>query len=135
VSAVSFSDSPLSTEEPAALIDMTSAERRFAASSKLDDVRVEAPGADGASWAVTAELANTGSGAMPVEVAAVRGVRFPGPDDGDAEPYREARAIVRPEAGGSSRVEIVCDFEPERLVVDPDARVLMLRRESAVAEL
>ena len=41
VSAVSFSDSPLSTDEPAALIDIVSAESRFAASSKLDDVRVE----------------------------------------------------------------------------------------------
>ena len=41
MSAVSFSDSPLSTAEPDALIDMTSAESRFAASSKLDDVRVE----------------------------------------------------------------------------------------------
>src|SRR5712692_3921760 len=41
VSAVSFSDSPLSTAEPAALIDITSAESRFAASSKLDDVRVD----------------------------------------------------------------------------------------------
>src|SRR5690348_5654412 len=41
VNAVSFSDSPLSTEEPLALTDITSAERRFAASSKLDDVRVE----------------------------------------------------------------------------------------------
>ena len=41
VIAVSFSDSPLSTDEPEALIDIVSAERRFAASSKLDDVRVE----------------------------------------------------------------------------------------------
>ena len=41
VIAVSFSDSPLSTAEPEALIDIVSAERRFAASSKLDDVRVE----------------------------------------------------------------------------------------------
>jgi hypothetical protein len=39
---VSFRDSPLSTEDPTDLMDMTSAERRFAASSKLDDVRVEA---------------------------------------------------------------------------------------------
>src|SRR5262249_10852438 len=41
VSAVSLSDSPLSTAEPAALIDITSAESRLAASSKLDDVRVD----------------------------------------------------------------------------------------------
>ena len=38
---MSLSDSPLSTDEPAALIDIVSAESRFAASSKLDDVRVE----------------------------------------------------------------------------------------------
>src|ERR671925_2362319 len=41
VSAVSLSDSPLSTAEPADLTDMTSADRRFAASSKDDDVRVD----------------------------------------------------------------------------------------------
>jgi hypothetical protein len=38
---VSFNDSPLSTDEPAALIDIVSALRRLAASSKLDEVRVE----------------------------------------------------------------------------------------------
>ena len=37
---MSFSDSPLSTEEPAALIETTSAESRFAASSKEELVRV-----------------------------------------------------------------------------------------------
>ena len=41
VIAVSLSDSPLSTDDPADLIDIVSADRRFAASSKLDDVRVE----------------------------------------------------------------------------------------------
>ena len=38
---MSFSDSPLSTDEPTALIDIVSAESRLAASSKLDEVRVE----------------------------------------------------------------------------------------------
>ena len=38
---VSLSDSPLSTREPEALSDMVSAERRLAASSKLDEVRVD----------------------------------------------------------------------------------------------
>ena len=36
-----MSDSPLSVELPAALIDITSAESRLAASSNDDDVRVE----------------------------------------------------------------------------------------------
>src|SRR5215211_2437461 len=39
--AVSLSDSPLSTAEPDDLIDITSADSRLAASSKLDEVRVE----------------------------------------------------------------------------------------------
>ena len=37
---VSFSDSPLSTDEPLDLIETTSAERRFAASSNEELVRV-----------------------------------------------------------------------------------------------
>ena len=37
---VSFSDSPFSTDEPPALTEMTSAERRLAASSKEELVRV-----------------------------------------------------------------------------------------------
>ena len=41
VSAVSRSDSPLSTDEPEARSTMVSAESRFAASSKLESVRVE----------------------------------------------------------------------------------------------
>ena len=41
VSAVSLSDSPLSTDEPVERIDIVSAERRFAASSKDESVRVD----------------------------------------------------------------------------------------------
>ena len=41
MSAVSFSDSPFSTEEPLAFTVIMSAESRFAASSNLDDVRVD----------------------------------------------------------------------------------------------
>ena len=38
---VSFSDSPLSTDDPEAFSDMVSADSRLAASSKLDEVRVD----------------------------------------------------------------------------------------------
>ena len=38
---MSFSDSPFSTDEPADLTESVSAERRFAASSNDDEVRVE----------------------------------------------------------------------------------------------
>jgi hypothetical protein len=35
-------------------------------------------------------------------------------------------------ADESGAIRIRCDFEPETLVVDPDAKVLMLRRKSAI---
>ena len=38
-------------------------------------------------------------------------------------------------AGESAEIEIACDFEPDRLVVDPDLKVLMLRRDHATADL
>ena len=41
VSAVSRSDSPLSTDEPLARSTIVSADSRFAASSKLERVRVD----------------------------------------------------------------------------------------------
>lgn len=94
---------------------------------------------DGKAWVVRAQVENTGTGTMPVEVAATRGERFPKDPDEPAKAapsdYRESRATVTLGAGESREVTIRCDFEPEDLVVDPDARVLMLRRKSATVSL
>jgi hypothetical protein len=49
--------------------------------------------------------------------------------------YREARSTVTLAAGESKRVTIRCGFAPEKIVVDPDVRVLQLRRKQAVASL
>ena len=85
----------------------------------------------GASWRVTATVENVGSGRMPVEIAAARGERFD--DDGAPHPaYRESRVTVTPEPGELTQLEIPCDFQPDRFVVDPDALVLQLNRESAL---
>ncbi len=79
-------------------------------------------------------IENTGTGSMPVEVAAVRGSRFT--EDGSLDPdYRECRASLTLDAGQTSPVELNCGFEPERILVDPDARVLQLEREKAMIEL
>jgi hypothetical protein len=79
---------------------------------------------------------------MPVEIAATAGERWRKPADGDASgryeqdpAYRDARATVTLAAGESRLVTVRCDFEPERLVVDPDVRVLQLKRKQAVAAL
>ncbi|MCP4657422.1 MAG: hypothetical protein GY856_18610 [bacterium] len=85
-------------------------------------------------WTVSATVTNRGTGRMPVEVAATRGERFAETAE-DQEEFREARVSVTVGAGESRTIRIPCEFEPQRLLVDPDARVLMLRRERAVREV
>jgi aminopeptidase N len=90
--------------------------------------------AKGNSWEVAVRVENIGSGTMPVEVAATRGERFA--KDGSTSPdYQEARETVTLAKDQSQNVVIACPFEPQRIVIDPDAKVLQLRRKSAVAKL
>jgi ABC-type transport system involved in multi-copper enzyme maturation permease subunit len=49
--------------------------------------------------------------------------------------YQESRRTVTLGAGGKQTVTIVCGFKPEKVLVDPDAKVLMLNRDKAVKEL
>ncbi|HEV8577903.1 MAG TPA: ABC transporter permease subunit [Thermoanaerobaculia bacterium] len=100
---------------------------------RLSGARVAAePG--GSAWKVTVRIKNDGTGRMPVEVAAVRGERFG--EKGALKPgYRDARRAVILGAGEERTVEIPCSFRPEKVVVDPDVRVLQVRRKAAVAGL
>jgi hypothetical protein len=84
----------------------------------------------GDGWTVHATIKNVGTGVMPIEVAAARGQRFPH-GKAKAEAYRDARATVTLAAGESKPVDIACAFAPERVLVDPDVRVLMLERKKA----
>jgi ABC-type transport system involved in multi-copper enzyme maturation permease subunit len=86
------------------------------------------------AWEVSVKVKNAGSGRMPVEVAAVRGRRFDAA--GKPEPaYREARTTVVLGAGEERQVSLRCPFEPDTVLVDPDARVLQLRRKAAAVRL
>jgi hypothetical protein len=86
----------------------------------------------GDGWKVVARLENVGTGAMPVEVAATHGERFVGAGvvSGD---YREARVIATAGSGQSCELTILCPFEPDAIIVDPDAKVLQLQRKTAIA--
>jgi len=97
---------------------------------------------EGAEYVVTATVTNRGTGTMPVEIAAVKGERWQKPKPGaevvPTEPnpdYRDARATVTLGAGESKSATIRCGFDPEQIVIDPDVRVLQLRRKQAVAKL
>ena len=91
----------------------------------------------GDGWVVRGAIENAGTGRMTVEVAATAGERWS--DEGDdasrtvvRSDYRDAMVVVDLAAGESADFEITADFDPARVMVDPDALVLQLRREAAV---
>ncbi len=85
----------------------------------------------GKGWEVRARVKNEGMGTMPLEVAAARGSRMD--EEGKPVPeYRDARGQITLAAGEEGEVVITCDFEPDRVLVDPDVRVLQLKRNKAV---
>jgi ABC-type transport system involved in multi-copper enzyme maturation permease subunit len=95
----------------------------------------------GDGWEVTATVSNIGTGAMPVEVAATAGERWREAAGDSAgtwvqDPsYKDARTTLTLVEGETKPFTIRCDFEPERVLVDPDVRVLQLKRKQATARL
>lgn len=84
-----------------------------------------------AGWEVRAKVLNDGTGLVSVEVAAARGERMD--EKGAPEPgYRDARATIVLGPKESKEVTIPCSFEPDRVLVDPDVKVLQLKRNRAL---
>jgi ABC-2 type transport system permease protein len=87
----------------------------------------------GDAWETEATVRNGGNATMPVDIGVVRGERFP--EDTTRAPkveYAQALTRLTLAAGDSATVTIRSPFKPEKVVVDPDVKVLMLRR--ALAE-
>jgi hypothetical protein len=102
-------------------------EYRFVESSKTGN---------GDRWTVTATLENVGTGQMAMDVAAVTGERFP--DEGasdDVVSWQEDRQTIVLAGGEQQELVFETDFEPTRVIVDPDAKVLMLERSRAAQDL
>ncbi|HYM80170.1 MAG TPA: hypothetical protein VEY91_02020, partial [Candidatus Limnocylindria bacterium] len=89
---------------------------------------------DGAGWRVRATVRNDGTGKMALDVAAVRGERWE-KDGSPAKGYRDARSQTVLGPKETREIEIRSDFEPERVVVDPDFTVLQLERKNATVKL
>ena len=100
----------------------------------------------GDGYDVTVTVQNTGTGRMPVEISAAAGERWKKPgarsSRGGIRPpaqpnpeYREARGKVTLGSGESGTVTIHCAFAPKQVVVDPDVRILQLRRKQATATI
>ncbi len=94
--------------------------------------REESPPGSG-NWLVRLVVRNVGTGRMPLEIAAERGERFPGAEEtASTEPLHVQTASVTPGPREAQEVEIRCDFEPQRVVVDPEVKVLQRGRASAI---
>jgi ABC-2 type transport system permease protein len=96
--------------------------------------------ASGDGFDVAVTVTNIGTGTMPVEIAATSGERWNKPDSSNgaytANPdYKDTRGTVTLGAGESKSLTIHCAFDPEKVVVDPDVRILQLKRKQAVANL
>lgn len=79
-------------------------------------------------WRASATVTNTGTGVARVEVTVERGERF-------GKDFEEERTAVVLAPGRSRRLVWLLGFAPERIVVDPDALVLQVNRDRAVAGL
>ncbi|HET6325038.1 MAG TPA: M1 family aminopeptidase [Planctomycetaceae bacterium] len=83
-------------------------------------------------WDVAVHVENGGTGKIKVDVAAATGERFESDGKANAD-YKDARTAVELRAGESKDVKIHCPFKPDRVLMDPDALVLQMRRKLAVA--
>ncbi len=98
---------------------------------KLSDVNVEK---EGETWEVWVTVRNDGTGTLPIEVAAAKDDRMG--EEGEALPdYRDSRTTITVGPGEEKEAFIVCDFEPDRVLVDPDAKVLQLERRKALQHI
>lgn len=97
----------------------------------------------GETWTVRGQLKNSGTGTVDVEVAATRGERFIKQSEEESRrakaevspDYRESKTHVQLGPGEETTIAISCAFDPERVLVDPDAKVLQLKRKSATLAL
>ena len=90
--------------------------------------------ADG-TYETRVRVQNIGSASMPVEVAVARGERFPKAKAAGKTLYRDARMSVVLGKGVARVVTLRSAFEPERVLMDPDVRVLQLNRKVAEVKL
>lgn len=113
----------------------------------LPEFKVEAADAKrvGDAWTTTITVVNAGTGTVRVAVAVTNGAAR---DAGGAEgagsassgesvppAYADERTTVELGPGAKATVEIVSAWEPAKVVVDPDVRVLQAKRKSAEASV
>lgn len=77
----------------------------------------------GDAWKIQAEVVNDGSGSVWVELGALRG------EDEAGNPIESKIELLMLQPGTTHDVELITDFEPDRLAFDPFVKVLQLNRD------
>ncbi|HZN56226.1 MAG TPA: hypothetical protein VFB67_12990 [Candidatus Polarisedimenticolaceae bacterium] len=90
--------------------------------------------AAGGGWDATVTVTNKGQATLPVEVASSKAERFDEKGKAIAD-YKDARTTIVLAGGETKTVTVHSAFEPDRVLVDPDALVLQLRRKTATLKL
>ncbi|MDZ4754866.1 MAG: M1 family aminopeptidase [Phycisphaerae bacterium] len=100
---------------------------------KLSEITVNR---NGSEWTVTGTVTNVGTGTIEIDIGAF-GALGAKPESDDAatavEPTSTTRVVTEPNQAAA--FTIVCPFEPARVDVDPDVRVLQLNRKAASKEV
>ncbi len=86
-------------------------------------------------WETSVHVENVGTGRMPVEVAVLAGERALDPSETAKAPYQAAATTIVLGGKEAKDVTIRSSFKPDRIVTDPNVRVLQLRRAAAVVKL
>jgi hypothetical protein len=114
---------------------------------KVESAETTAPDSAGGRWRTVVKVRNAGTGTVPLEVAVTNSEeRWPDaevcrtPEERAAaakqrDEYRDARNRKTIAAGEVVEFVIEGDFEPKKVVVDPDVRTLMLNRKLAEADV
>jgi hypothetical protein len=114
---------------------------------KVESAECIPPTSEQGRWQTTVKVRNVGTGTVPLEVAVTNGEeRWPDAELARTAEERAAAATQRSEyadaraqrvltAGEVLELVIASEFEPKKVLVDPDVRTLMLNRKAAERDI
>jgi hypothetical protein len=114
---------------------------------KVESAECIPPTSEQGRWETTVKVRNVGTGTVPLEVAVTNGEeRWPDAALARTAEERAAAATQRSEyadaraqrvltAGEVLELVIASEFEPKKVLVDPDVRTLMLNRKAAESDI
>ncbi len=99
----------------------------------IEDIQVSE--GENAVQEVSFNLNNTGTGTMRIEVIVTDGDIEPEDDSDVPVTYQSESTTVSPAPGESIPITLICKFEPDQIIIDPEIKVLQLQRKHATVKI